>query len=343
MKPLLNTLYVTTQGSWLAREGETVCVSQDKEPKFRVPIHTLSGIVCFGQVSCTPFLMALAAESGVGLSFLTENGQFLARVQGSVSGNVLLRRRQYRASEEGAPLASIARSVVLGKIANCRVVLLRAARERDSSPVKLELEAAALRLARLCEDVQRAMDVDAIRGHEGDAARVYFSVFDHLIMNGKDEFFFHGRNRRPPLDNVNALLSFFYTLLVADITAALECVGLDPAVGFLHRDRPGRPSLSLDLAEELRPVLADRLALSLINRRQISGAGFIKGETGGVVMNDQTRKDILVAWQARKQEEVQHPFLQERLPIGLIPHIQATLFARHLRGDLDAYPCFFWR
>jgi len=343
MKPLLNTLYVTIQGAWLAREGESVCVTQEGEMRFRVPMHTLSGIVCFGQVSCSAPLMGFAAESGVALSFLTEHGRFLSRVQGPISGNVLLRRRQYKASEQGEPVASVARSVVLGKLANCRVVLLRAAREREDSPEKSEIEFAALRLARLAEDVQRAKDVDVIRGHEGDAARTYFSVFDHLIVNAKEDFFFHSRSRRPPLDNVNALLSFLYTLLVSDIAGALECVGLDPAVGFLHRDRPGRPSLALDLAEELRPVLADRLALSLINRRQISGSGFAKGETAGVVMDDVTRKEVLVSWQKRKQEEVLHPFIQERLPFGLIPHIQATLLARHLRGDLDGYPPFFWR
>ena len=343
MKPLLNTLYITTQGVHVTREGETVCVIQENEAKFRVPIHTISNIVCFGQISCTPFLMGFAAESAVGLSFLTENGRFLARVQGPVAGNVLLRRRQYKASEAEESLASVARSVVLAKVANCRVVLLRAARERETLPEKSAIEAAALRLSRLCEDIAKADAVDVIRGYEGDSARVYFSVFDHLIVNAKEDFYFRGRSRRPPVDNVNALLSFLYTLLTADITGALESAGLDPAVGFLHRDRPGRPSLALDLAEELRPVLADRLALSLINRRQITGEGFQRGETGGVVMNDATRREVLVAWQKRKQEEVLHPFLAERVPFGLIPHVQATLLARYLRGDIDGYPCFFWR
>ena len=343
MKPLLNTLYVTTQGAYLSKEGETVCIRVESETRLRVPMHTLCGIVCFGQVSCSPFLMGFAAESGVGVSFLTEHGRFLGRFSGPVNGNVLLRKRQYRASDEPEALASVARSCVLAKIANCRTVLLRAAREHEADTARSALDCAALSLLRLGEEVQRAADVDQIRGHEGNAARVYFDVFDHLILNGKEEFFFRGRSRRPPLDNVNAVLSFLYTLLTHDIASALECAGLDPAVGFLHRDRPGRPSLALDLAEELRPVLADRLALSLINRGQISGSGFRRLETGGVAMDEGTRKELLVAWQKRKQEEIIHPFLEERAPFGLIPHIQATLLARHLRGDLDGYPSFFWR
>ena len=344
MKPLLNTLYVTSQGSYLSRDGETVSVRHEDDTKLRVPIHTLAGIVCFGQVSCSSFLMSLAAESGVGISFLTEHGRFLARVQGPVSGNVLLRRAQYRAADDADASASVARSVVLAKLANCRTVLLRAARERaDNAPGTAELDRAALRLAHICEEVQGASELDSIRGHEGDAARVYFSVFDHLITVEKDEFFFRGRTRRPPLDRTNALLSFVYTLLTHDIAGALEAVGLDPAVGYLHRDRPGRTSLALDLAEELRPVLADRLVLSLINRRQVTTVGFRQQETGGIVMEDDTRKQVLIAWQKRKQEEILHPFLEERASFGLIPHLQAALLARFLRGDLDRYPCFLWR
>jgi CRISPR-associated protein Cas1 len=344
MKPLLNTLYVTSQGAYLSRDGETVSVRHEDEIKLRLPIHTLAGIVCFGQVSCSSFLMSLAAESGVGISFLTEYGRFLARVQGPVSGNVLLRRAQYRASDSEPASALIARSVVLAKIANCRTVILRAARDRDKdAPGSVELDRASLRLARICEDVQRESGLDSIRGHEGDAARVYFSVFDHMITAEKEHFFFRGRSRRPPLDRTNALLSFVYTLLTHDIAGALETVGLDPAVGYLHRDRPGRTSLALDLAEELRPVLADRLVLSLINRRQVTQDGFRQQETGGMVMDDDTRKQVLIAWQKRKQEEILHPFLEERAPFGLIPHLQATLLARFIRGDLEAYPCFLWR
>ena len=343
MKQLLNTLYVTTQGAYLAKDGDTVAVRVEQETKLRVPIHTLGAIVCFGNVSCSPFLMGLCGERGVALAFLTENGRFLARVHGPVSGNVLLRRDQYRWADLEDKTAAVARSVVLAKVANCRTVLQRATREKPSEEAIQPLEQAIRRLGRLLDDVANADHADVIRGHEGDAARTYFSVFGHLITESKDDFFFRGRNRRPPLDNVNALLSFTYTLLTHDITAALEAVGLDPAVGYLHRDRPGRPSLSLDLLEELRPVIADRLVLSLINRRQVKATGFRRTEAGGVVMDDDTRKEVLVAYQKRKQEEIQHPFLGERVAFGLIPHLQATLLARFVRGDLDGYASFLWK
>ena len=340
MKKLLNTLYVTLQGAYLAKDGETVLVRLDHEDRLRVPIHTLSGIACFGQVSCSPPLLGFCAENGVGVSLFSEHGKFLARVQGPVSGNVLVRRAQYRLADGEAGSSQVARAVVQAKIANCRVVLLRAARERGGDP---EIEDAAGKLSRILEAVPAAQAVDSVRGCEGDAARVYFSVFDRLINVSKEAFFFRERSRRPPLDNVNALLSFLYTLLVHDISGALEGVGLDPAVGFLHRDRPGRPSLALDLMEELRPVLADRLALSLINRRQVQPDGFKRTEAGGIVMDDETRKEVLIAWQKRKQEEIQHPFIGERIPFGLLPHVQALMLSRFLRGDLDAYPAYFWR
>lgn len=343
MKQLLNTLYVTTQGAYLAREGETVLVRVEGETKLQVPIHTLGSIVCFGQVSMSPPLMGLCAERNVAISFLTKRGRFLAKVIGPVSGNVLLRREQYRKADDHQESCEIARVVVLGKIANCRAVLLRAARSRSDSPYIDELSAAADHLAQHIASLQETVSIDTVRGKEGDAARKYFSVFDHLIIAQKDDFFFRERSRRPPLDNVNALLSFFYTLLVHDVAAALEGVGLDPAVGYLHRDRPGRPGLALDLMEELRPYLADRLALSLINRQQINGKGFRKTETGAVMMDDETRKEVLVAYQKRKQEEFRHPFLGETIAIGLLPHCQALLMARYLRGDLDGYPPFVWK
>lgn len=343
MKALLNTLYVTLQGAYLSRDGDTVTIRHEDAVKLRIPIRTLHGIVCFGQVSCSSFAMSLCAEHGVGISFMTEYGRFLARVQGPISGNVLLRKQQYRASDTPDQTVAITRTIVLAKIANSRTVLLRAAREREIAEDRELLERAALRLLRISSDVEKAQSADQARGYEGDAARTYFSVFDHLIVAGKDEFVFSGRSRRPPLDNVNALLSFLYTLLTHDTVSALEGSGLDPAVGFLHRDRPGRPSLALDLVEELRPVLADRLALSLINRRQISGVDFRKTETGGVVLTDDARKGVLIAWQNRKQEEVIHPFIQERVPLGLFPHLQAVLLARYLRGDLDGYPALIWR
>jgi CRISP-associated protein Cas1 len=261
-------------------------------------------------------------------------------VQGPVNGNVLLRREQYRRADDPASSVLIARAVVQAKIANCRTVLLRGMREHGLNE---EVENAIGRLARSLQLLEAAASVDSVRGVEGDGARSYFCVFDHLITTAKHHFFFRERSRRPPLDNVNALLSFLYTLLMHDIVGALETVGLDPAVGFLHRDRPGRPGLALDLMEELRPVLADRMALSLINRRQVREDGFQSLEAGGVTMDDATRKEVLIAWQKRKQEEIQHPFLDEKISFGLVPHVQALLLARYLRGDLDAYPAFFWR
>jgi CRISPR-associated protein Cas1 len=343
MRRLLNTLYVTTQGAYLARDGETIDVRVERETKLRIPVHTLASVVCFGQVSCSPPLMGLCAERGVTVAFLTEHGRFLARVQGPVSGNVLLRRQQYRQADHPSWPAEAARVIVSAKIANSRTVLLRAAREGESRDGMGELEAASRRLGRLLEELQKPLPLDVVRGIEGDAARTYFSVFDHLIVTSKEDFFWKERSRRPPLDNVNALLSFLYTLLVHDVVSALESVGLDPAVGYLHRDRPGRPSLALDLMEELRPVVADRLALSLINRKQVRGNGFRKTESGAVAMDDDTRKEVLVAYQKRKQDELQHPFLGEKVVFGIVPHIQAALFARCLRGDLDGYPPFFWR
>ncbi len=342
MKKLLNTLFVTTQGSYLARKGDTVLVNVERETKLRVPIHNLGSIVCFGNVGSSPFLMGLCGEHNVTLSFLTENGRFLARVKGPVSGNVLLRREQYRRADDLGASALIAKAVVTAKIANCRVVIQRALRDRPALQ-HTNLPKVATDLQQSLLDLQEQDDLDSIRGVEGNAANTYFGVFDHLISTNKDAFFFKQRNRRPPLDNVNALLSFLYTLLVHDVTSALEAVGLDPAVGYLHRDRPGRASLALDLMEELRAYFADRLALSLINRQQVNPKGFSQQETGAVIMDDATRKIVLVAWQKRKQEEITHPFLQEKIQLGLLPHVQAMLLARYLRGDLDGYAPFLWK
>lgn len=330
----------------MSRDGEAVAVRVEQETKLHVPIHTLSGIVCFGQVGCSPFLMGLCAERGVGLSFLTEHGRFLARVTGAVSGNVLLRKRQYEWMGDPLRAAQIVQSVLTAKLANSRTVLLRGAREKEPGDGADALARAALQLGKRLEDIAppvKAEEVDSLRGREGDAARVYFSAFDHLITGDKENFYFRGRSRRPPLDNMNTLLSFLYTLVTHDVASALETVGLDPAAGYLHALRPGRPSLALDLVEELRPVLADRLALSLVNRRQVKAAGFRTGESGGVVMEDDTRKEVLVSYQKRKQDELIHPFLEERVPLGLVPFVQATLLARYMRGDLDGYPSFVWR
>jgi CRISPR-associated protein Cas1 len=343
MRQLLNTLYVTTQGAWLAREGETVDVRVGKESKLRVPIQTLASIVCFGQVSCSPFLMGLCAERGVSIAFLTEHGRFLARVEGPVSGNVLLRRRQYRCADLAEHASSVTYSVLVAKLANCRNVLLRGARSGEAGAASDALERGAQRILQLASALKPTLPVPELRGIEGEAARTYFSVFDHLIGVEGEEFRFRGRSRRPPVDKVNALLSFVYTLVTHDVRSALETVGLDPAVGYLHVERPGRPSLALDLVEELRPVIADRLVLTLINRRQVAAGGFRKLESGGVVMDDATRKEVLVAYQKRKQEEIVHPYLQEKIAFGMVPFAQSTLLARHLRGDLQVYPSFLWK
>lgn len=343
MKRHLNTLYVTTQGAYLAKDGEAVAVRVEKETLMRIPVHTLGGIVCFGQVGFSPFLLGLCGERGVGVSFLTENGRFLARMQGPTTGNVLLRREQYRAADEPVSCTRIVRPFVAAKIANCRAVLLRALRDRPEVSGADLLRSAAGQLARSLEALRQDVDLDGLRGIEGNAARAYFEAFDHLIVQQKETFFFRERSRRPPLDNVNALLSFLYTLLRHDVEAALEAVGLDPAVGFLHRDRPGRPGLALDLMEELRAYLADRLAVSLINLQQVRSAGFVRNETGGVEMDQDTRKTVLTSYQRKKQEEIQHPFLKEKTTVGLLPYLQAALLARYLRKDLDDYPAFMWK
>jgi len=343
MKKLLNTLFVTTQGAYLCHEGESVLVKVEQETRLRVPIHMLGGIICFGQVACSQPLMGLCGERGVLISFLTEHGRFLARVHGPVSGNVLLRREQYRRAERPEAAAAIARAVVLGKVANCRTVLQRAKRDHADKGGQEEIEIASRRLGHLLKEFEEPLPVESLRGKEGDAANTYFGVFNHLITAQKKAFFFHVRSRRPPLDNMNALLSFLYMLLVHDASAALEAVGLDPQVGFLHAERPGRPSLALDLVEEFRPFLADRLALSLVNLRQLQGKDFERTESGSVNMSDAARKELLTAYQKRKQEEIQHPFINETVSIGLLFHVQALLLARHLRGDLDGYPPFIWK
>jgi len=343
MKKHLNTLFVTTQGAYLAKEGETVVVKVDGAVRLQLPIHTLSGIVCFGQVSCSPFLMGFCAERDVAISFLTEHGRFLARVQGPVSGNVLLRREQYRRADDPAGSAAIARAVLIGKLGNCRTVLQRALRDHADKVDAEQIRQASERISSILMQLPHDFSLDELRGFEGEAAQVYFRVFNHLILSQKEAFVFRERNRRPPLDKVNCLLSFLYTLVMHDVRSALESVGLDPAVGFLHRDRPGRPGLALDLMEEFRPFLADRLALSLINLCQVQEKGFKETETGAVLMDDDTRKTLLVAYQKRKQDIIQHPFVGEKMPIGLLFHIQAQLLARHLRGDLDGYPAFIWK
>ena len=343
MKKHLNTLYVTTQGAYLSKEGETVLVSVEGQKRLQLPVHTLGGSVCFGRVMCSPFLMGFCAKNNIGMSFLTEHGRFMARVQGPVSGNVLLRREQYRQADSPDFSAAMARFTLTGKIANSRTVLQRAMRDHGDKIAQSEVEQAVSVLGDALKRIETISNLDELRGVEGETARSYFSVFDHLITSQKSDFFFKGRNRRPPLDNVNCLLSFLYTLLLHDVRSALEGVGLDPGVGFLHRDRPGRPGLALDMMEEYRSFLADRLALSLINLGQVKDKGFKKSDTGAVLMSDDTRKEVIVTYQKRKQDEILHPFIGEKVAIGILFHVQALLLARYLRGDLDGYPPFIWR
>jgi CRISPR-associated protein Cas1 len=342
MKRLGNTLYITSADAFLALDGENIVIKRDEKTSMRMPLHNLENIVCFNYMGVSPALMGACGERHIGLTFLRPSGRFLARVSGRQQGNVLLRKKQYRISENESLRVPIARSFLLGKIANARQVINRALRDHALIVDKDALQNASRSLKRILQALQECDTLETLRGLEGSAAKRYFAVFGQLVLQQKKSFPFHGRNRRPPRDNMNAILSFLYTLLTYEVSSALEAVGLDPYVGFLHADRPGRPSLALDLMEELRPVFADRLALSLINRRQISGKNFTQKESGGVLMDDDTRKIVLNAWQKRKQDEIRHPYLKERIPFGLIPYVQALLLARHLRGDLDAYPPFFW-
>lgn len=343
MRRLLNTLYVTLPGSYLTCDGENVLIRLENEVKFRVPVHNLEGIVCFGFAGASPKLMSLCCERGVALSFLTEFGKFMGRVTGKVSGNVLLRRTQYRWADDLEISTRLARRFIAAKIINSRALLHRALRDHADVVEAAPLEQAMGIMAGMMPRLEQADNGDMIRGIEGEAAYLYFSNFNQMVLTQKETFRLNDRNRRPPTDPVNALLSFLYTLLAHEASVALESVGLDPQVGFLHRDRPGRASLALDLMEELRPHFADRLALTLINRRQITSQGFVVKENGAVIMTDDTRKEVLTAWQKRKQEEITHPYLDEKIPLGLVPYVQAMLLARHMRGDLEDYPPFFWK
>lgn len=343
MRKLLNTVYVTTEGSALKKDGETLLAEVEGAEKARVPLHMLASVVAFGPVLVSPALIGACAERGITIVMLDRAGRFQARIEGPVSGNVLLRRAQYRAAEDAT---DVVRSIVMGKVANQRAVIRRALRDYgdDMAPEGRErLERATDRMAMILRRLQLADDsVALLRGSEGEAATHYFSVFDHLIRSPDPELRWTSRSRRPPLDPINAVMSFLYTLLTHDCRSACEAVGLDPAVGFLHRDRPGRPSLALDLMEELRAPLADRLALSLVNRRQLRAGDFRRMDGGAVLLSDEARRLVLTAWQDRKKEERLHPFLQEKAPFGLVPYLQAQMLARHLRGDLDAYPPWFW-
>ena len=346
MRRQLNTLYITTEGAWVHKDGANIVMEVDNQIRARLPAHRLESLVCMGRVMVSPPLLGFCAEQGICVCYLTPNGKFLARVEGPVSGNVLLRREQYRVSDDPARCAAIVRNLLAGKIHNQRAVIRRAIRDHgdklDTDTTQAMAEAQH-RLMRIIGQLPVEPTLDGLRGLEGEAAQRYFGVFDALIRHEHPLMRFNGRNRRPPRDAINALLSLLYTLLTHDCRSALESVGLDPAVGFLHRDRPGRPSLALDLAEEFRALLGDRLALSLINRKQIGPKDFRQMENGAVLLSDDARKTVLVAYQERKQEELRHAFLDEKVPLGLLPYIQAQLMARHLRGDLDGYPPFLWK
>ncbi|NVN11189.1 type I-C CRISPR-associated endonuclease Cas1c [Nguyenibacter vanlangensis] len=346
MRRHLNTIYVTTENAWLRKDGANVVVEVEGRERGRAPLHLLDGIICFGHAGASPALMGACAEANITLSWLSPQGRFLARAEGARSGNVLLRRTQYRAADDSARALAIVRNIIAAKAANQRTVLRRALRDHGAAlapDAQAQLQDAEQRLTNVVRRVAQAPDIDTARGIEGEAAQVYFGAFNQLIRVEDSAFVFAGRTRRPPLDRVNALLSFLYAVLGHDCRSALESVGLDPQVGFLHADRPGRSSLALDLMEELRPVLADRLALSLINRRQVAADDFTVSDGGAVLMTEDARKAVLVAWQDRKKDEIRHPFLEESVTFGLVAHLQSLLLARHLRGELDGYPAFIWK
>lgn len=340
MRKLLNTLYVTTPDSYLSKDGENVVIRVKDIEKFRIPIHNIENIVSFGYMGASPSLMQLCVERNVGLCFLSEHGSFKGRVSGAIRGNVLLRRKQYRIADNAELALKLSNIIIAGKISNTRNIVQRLIRDHADESLTIKLQTVSKQLTWKRNQAINAESFDSLRGFEGEAANIYFGIFNHFIVAQKADFTFTGRNRRPPKDNINALLSFVYTLLAHEVQSALESVGLDPYVGFLHTDRPGRASLALDLMEELRAYLADRLVLTLINRKQINGKGFIQHGEGGVVMNDATRKEVLIAWQKRKSETIKHPYLDETIPIGLLPYVQALLLARYIRNDIDNYPVF---
>ena len=343
MRKLLNTLFVTSEDSYLALENENVVVLSGEEKKGQFPLSILEGIVCFTYKGASPALMGACAKRGVQLCFMTPNGRFLARACGESRGNVLLRKKQYRVSDDEAQSCLIARNFIFGKVYNTRWMIERTVRDHTLRVDADELKRLSQQMAQQLPMITEAVNLDTLRGLEGEASTRYFAAFDQMILNQKEDFRFEDRNRRPPMDRVNALLSFAYTMLANDCAAALESVGLDAYVGFLHRDRPGRASLALDLMEELRGPLADRLTLTLINTRVIQAKHFQKQADGAVLLNDEGRKVFLNAWQERKRETLTHPYLKEKIFWGLVPYVQALLLARCLRGDLDGYPPFLWK
>ena len=343
MRKLLNTLFVTSEDAYLTIEGQNVVVNREKREIARFPLHTLSGIISFSYAGASPALMGGCAKHGVSLSFCTPNGRFLARSVGEENGNVLLRRMQYRAADDTAHSCRIARNMIFGKLHNARWSIERTKRDHSLRVDTAHLQASIDRIKALYPGVLEEISLESLRGGEGIGAKAYFDVFDEMILQNKADFFFRERSRRPPLDNVNAMLSFAYSLLGNDCAAALESVGLDAYVGFLHRDRPGRTSLALDLMEEMRPCFADRFVLSLINNRVVRDDYFEHTDSGAVLLTGDGRKKFLQAWQERKRETITHPYLKEKIAWGLVPYVQALLLARYLRDDLDAYPPFLWK
>ena len=343
MQRFLNTLYITTQKSYLHKKGDAIEVIVEDKVKASIPMITLDSIVCFGNISVSPFLLGAAPEHNITISFLSETGKYLARVQGPVAGNVLLRKAQYRVSDDKLKSAQVAKYFITGKIANQKTILQRAIRDHKDKVDSKKIESAIQVLNRNLDKIEHETDLDKLRGIEGDSAEAYFSVFDELIISQKDGFRFEGRNRRPPLDNVNAMLSYVYTLLYHDMISALEVVGLDPAVGFMHRDRPGRLSLALDLMEEFRAFFADRLVLSLINLKEVAAEHFEKSASGAVIMNEAARKTVIATYQKKKEVVVNHPYVEKRMHLAILFHTQARLLARFLRGDIDGYPVYIWK
>ena len=343
MRKMLNTLFITSEDAYLALENENVVIHKGKEKAGQYPLQVLESILSFSYKGASPALMGACVEKGIGLSFLTRSGRLLARAAGFSSGNVLLRRQQYRIADDLAASCRVARNMVFGKVYNSRWVLERTLRDHSLRVDSEKMDVASQRLQESLTPILASEDLNGLLGMEGKAATYYFDVWDEMILNQKDVFRFKGRNRRPPLDRVNALLSMTYTLLTHDCAAALESVGLDAFAGFLHRDRPGRTSLALDLMEELRAPLADRLVLTLINTRVVQKQHFRVQSGRAVLLTDEGRKLLLNAWQTRKKEEITHPYLKEKVPWGLIPYVQALLLTRYLRGDLDEYPPFLWK
>lgn len=343
MRHLLNTLLVMSEDIYLSLDGENVTANREKQVLARYPLHTLSGIVSFSYAGASPALMGACAKKGIAMAFCTPRGRFLARVSGEGGGNVLLRRQQYRAADDPIQSCLFARNMIFGKLCNARWSLERTKRDHGLRVDTELLSEVSGQLKNLLPDVCAAADPDRLRGLEGVGASAYFRVIDEMILQEKEVFFFRSRSRRPPLDPFNALLSFAYSLLAHDCASALESTGLDSYVGFLHRDRPGRTSLALDLMEELRPCMADRFVLTLVNDRMIKAGDFLQQESGAVLLTDEGRRTFLTRWQERKKETITHPYLREKLPWGMVPYVQALLLARCLRGDLDAYPPFIWK